>query len=215
MKKIRILCYGDSNTWGAIVPGKVHRFDRLDKRFTKLLEELSQGKFEVIEEGFIARTVDTDDIRMPKGNRNGTLTYVPIVCSHDPLDYIVIMLGTNDMKNKFNKSAKDMVSPLKEKYIDYVREDLAETLTNMPKFVIIAPPVIEFDEELYAGAPAKSKAFNEVYGKLAKDNDCLFVDNEGVTLGPDGVHMNANGHKVLARKLYEVIRSDVECSEMR
>ena len=64
MKKIRILCYGDSNTWGAIVPGRIHRFDRLDDRYTKLLERLLGRGFEVIEEGFIARTVDTDDIRL-------------------------------------------------------------------------------------------------------------------------------------------------------
>ena len=168
--------------------------------------------FEVIEEGFIARTVDTDDIRLPKGNRNGTLTFVPIVCSHDPLDYIVIMLGTNDMKDRFDKTANDLVKPLKEKYVDYVRYDLAETLTNHPKFVIIAPPLIEFDEERYAGAKAKSRDFNKVFEKFAKDNDCLFVNNDGVTLGSDGVHMNVNGHKVLAEKLYKVISDDVKSS---
>lgn len=213
MKKKRILCYGDSNTWGAIVPGKIHRFDRLDDRFTKLLEKYSGGGFEVIEEGFIARTVDTDDIRMPKGNRNGTLTYVPIVCSHDPLDYIVIMLGTNDMK--FEKTAEDLVTPLKEKYIDYVRNNLSTVLTSMPKFVIIAPPIIEKNDERYVGAPERSKAFNEVYRKLAEENDCLFVDNEGVTVGVEGVHMNANGHKVLAKKLYEVIKNDVKASKQK
>ena len=212
MKKIRILCYGDSNTWGAIVPGRIHRFDRLDDRYTKLLERLLGRGFEVIEEGFIARTVDTDDIRLPKGNRNGTLTFVPIVCSHDPLDYIVIMLGTNDMKDRFDKTANDLVKPLKEKYVDYVRYDLAETLTNHPKFVIIAPPLIEFDEERYAGAKAKSRDFNKVNEKFAKDNDCLFVNNDGVTLGSDGVHMNVNGHKVLAEKLYKVISDDVKSS---
>ncbi len=212
MKKIRILCYGDSNTWGAIVPGRIHRFDRLDDRYTKLLERLLGRGFEVIEEGFIARTVDTDDIRLPKGNRNGTLTFVPIVCSHDPLDYIVIMLGTNDMKDRFDKTANDLVKPLKEKYVDCVRYDLAETLTNHPKFVIIAPPLIEFDEERYAGAKAKSRDFNKVFEKFAKDNDCLFVNNDGVTLGSDGVHMNVNGHKVLAEKLYKVISDDVKSS---
>ena len=212
MKKIRILCYGDSNTWGAIVPGRIHRFDRLDDRYTKLLERLLGRGFEVIEEGFIARTVDTDDIRLPKGNRNGTLTFVPIVCSHDPLDYIVIMLGTNDMKDRFDKTANDLVKPLKEKYVDYVRYDLAETLPNHPKFVIIAPPLIEFDEERYAGAKAKSRDFNKVFEKFAKDNDCLFVNNDGVTLGSDGVHMNVNGHKVLAEKLYKVISDDVKSS---
>ncbi len=48
MKKIRILCYGDSNTWGAIVPGKIHRFDRLDDRYTKLLEKFSGGDLRLL-----------------------------------------------------------------------------------------------------------------------------------------------------------------------
>lgn len=210
MQKIRIMCYGDSNTWGAIVPGYINPFDRSERRYTKLLQKYFGRKAEVIEEGFIARTADSDDIRAPKGNRNGSITFVQYVCSHDPLDYVVIMLGTNDMKEEFKKSPEDVIRALKKKYIEFMRNDLKEVLTTMPKVVIIAPPVIEELGGKYVGAREKSLRFRLVYEQFAKENNCLFVDNVGVTVGPDGVHMNANGHRVLAKKLYEVIKQDVK-----
>lgn len=209
MTKIRIMCYGDSNTWGAIVPGEMNPFDRNERRYTKLLQKYLGRKAEVIEEGFIARTADSDDIRAPKGNRNGSLTFVQYLCSHDPLDYVVIMLGTNDMKEQFGKFPEDVVSALKKKYVEFMRKDLKDVLTIMPKVVIIAPPVIEGLGGNYVGAREKSLRFSVVYEQFAKENNCLFVDNVGVTVGPDGVHMDTNGHKVLAQKLCKVIKEDI------
>lgn len=208
-EKLRILCYGDSNTWGAIVPGKINRFDRCEERYTKLIQKKLKH-VEVVEEGLIARTAGCDDIRQPKGNRNGALTFVQAIYSHDPLDYITIMLGTNDMKEKFNKTPKDVAKILEEKYIKFVREEVSKEILKTPKFIIIAPPLIETDDDVYKDAKAKSRKFNEVYQKLAEKNYCLFVDNDGVTTGIDGVHMTKEAHKVLADKICKVIKEELK-----
>lgn len=208
-QKIRILCYGDSNTWGAIVPGKKNRFDRCEERYTKLVQKNIKN-VEVMEEGLIARTAGSDDIRPPKGNRNGALTFAQAIYSHDPLDYVAIMLGTNDMKEKFDKTPEDNAMILQEQYINFVREEVSKEILKTPKFIIIAPPLISTKDEVYKGANKKSKSFNKIYKKLAQKNDCLFVDNEGVTTGPDGVHMNTEGHRVLAEKICKVIEENIK-----
>lgn len=93
-----ILCYGDSNTWGYDAEMKF-RFP-VDVRWTGVLAcELGLG-YHVIEEGLNARTTVWDD-PFEEG-KNGKNTIAPILASHCPLDLVIIMLGTNDMKNRFS-----------------------------------------------------------------------------------------------------------------
>lgn len=70
---IRILCYGDSNTWGYI-PGTGKRFDE-NTRWTKRLQTLLGDEYEIIEEGLRGRNVGHDFDFYPRGNLNGSLTF--------------------------------------------------------------------------------------------------------------------------------------------
>ena len=100
MKK-RILCYGDSNTWGYMVTGG--RFPE-DVRWPMRLQMLLGDGYTVIEEGFNGRTTVFDD-PVEGGHKSG-LTYLPpCVMSHSPLDLIIIMLGSNDLKKRFGMTA--------------------------------------------------------------------------------------------------------------
>lgn len=100
MKK-RILCFGDSNTWGYMVTGG--RFDE-DVRWPMRLQTLLGEDFRVIEEGFNGRTCVFDD--PVEGGYKSGLDYLPAcVMSHSPLDLVIIMLGTNDMKKRFGMTA--------------------------------------------------------------------------------------------------------------
>jgi len=205
MKKTRILCYGDSNTYGAIPVGDFNSFKRREERYTKLLQNKLGENFEVIEEGLIGRTAGCDDYKNLRGNRNGQLFFNQCVFSHDPIDYLVIMLGTNDTKKRFNKSIKEIAESIENGYIKNLQETLSTSLITVPKIIIIAPPEIFEIKERFEGAKEKSLKFNEEYEKIALRNNCLFLNNTGVEVGEDGVHISANGHKILAEKLANLI----------
>ena len=203
---VRILCYGDSNTWGAI-PGSAKGRYAENERFPKRLQALLGNEYEVIEEGLRARTTDIDDIKIFKGNRNGFLTFPQLVWTHDPLDYIVLFLGTNDMKDKFNVQAKDSAKNI-EKYIKYFHSHFAKDLGKIPQIIIVAPGEIRgglFDG--FNKAEEKSKHFNSEYEKIAKKHKCLFVDNSGLVAGSDGIHLTKESHEVLANKLAMLIKN--------
>ena len=86
MKK-RILCFGDSNTWGYMTSGG--RFDE-ETRWPMRLEKLLGPEYTVIEEGFNGRTCVFDD-PIEGGYKSG-LTYLPpCVMSHSPLDLVILM----------------------------------------------------------------------------------------------------------------------------
>ena len=91
-----ILCYGDSNTFGTDpIHGGRHPDD---VRWTGVLQKLLGSDYRVIEEGCGGRTtVFEDEISY---GRNGLKMLIPIIASHNPLDLIVVMLGTNDLKKR-------------------------------------------------------------------------------------------------------------------
>ena len=201
----RILCYGDSNTWGATsgdynkrYPGKI--------RFTKQLQILLGRKFKVIEEGFPGRTMCSDDFKDGFGNRNGSYFFGQCVCTHDPLDYVVIMLGTNDLKTEFNKTAEDCAIALKIQYIDVLNTKISEKLSKIPKIIVVAPAKIDAKcWGKFEFAEKKSEHFNEVYKKVALKNNCLFVSNDGLKGGVDDIHLTKESHALLAQKIANVI----------
>ena len=93
----RILCIGDSNTWGYI-PGSGERYEK-NVRWTGKLAQMLGENYEVIEEGMNGRTTAFTDKIEPG---TAALDYLyPCLISQFPLDYIIVMLGTNDTKTRY------------------------------------------------------------------------------------------------------------------
>ena len=90
----RILCYGDSNTWG-FTPGTGVRYDT-DTRWTAVAQKELGEHYTIIEEGLNARTTVYPHPRSI--GRNGRDFLVPCLISQKPLDLVVLMLGTNDLQ---------------------------------------------------------------------------------------------------------------------
>jgi lysophospholipase L1-like esterase len=117
----RIMCFGDSLTWGwnPIESGiPIERYSK-EKRWTGILASELGPEFEVLEEGLSGRTTNLDD---PTDPRLNGANYLPsALASHLPLDLVVLMLGTNDTKSYFHRSpfeiAAAISSVLREKYI--------------------------------------------------------------------------------------------------
>ncbi len=101
---VRILVYGDSNSWGYLDDESGHRFP--DRWPVVMAQNLRQAGIEVdlVEECLPGRTTDIDD---PQEGAwcNGRTPLRAILLSQQPVDHILIMLGTNDMKARFGRDA--------------------------------------------------------------------------------------------------------------
>lgn len=199
-----ILCYGDSNTHGQI-PATYRRYPA-NIRWTGILQELMGDSYYVIEEGMGGRTVDLDEPDSP--GRNGYDYFLPCLSSHQPLDFVIIMLGTNDLKVRFDRSAADAVQGL-GKYIEAVKKYKARVLLVSP--LILNPESPEwsfygencFDEE----SARKSKEFVGELGNLANEKGCDFMAASTVVEpGVDGIHMDEVAHKAFAEAIAANLR---------
>ncbi len=101
----RILCFGDSHVWGYIPNTNHERFSDKE-RFPKLLQKSLGSNYEIIEEGLNSRTLVSEDKRPNKEGRNGNIYLIPCLDSHDPLDLVILMLGTNELKHEFNNAPR-------------------------------------------------------------------------------------------------------------
>ena len=201
-----VLCYGDSNTWG-YDPATRTRY-RSHVRWTGVLATRLGADYRVVEEGLNGRTTRWDD--PIETGRNG-LTYLrPCIESHQPLDVIVIMLGTNDLKSRFDLSASDIAQSA---------ADLAEMAwrwAHAPdgshvSVLLVAPPatstLTEFDQ-MFDGAHEKSWQFSRYYRLAAGRRQLPFFDAGEVIVSSqkDGIHFDPEEH----RKLGEALADEVQ-----
>lgn len=206
---IRVLCYGDSNTWGYISGTNHERY--INDRWTKIVQNNLKDKIEVIEEGLSGRTLISDDEREGKEGKNGYNYLLPCLDTHDPIDLVVLMLGTNELKESYNKTAEEVGNILEEYFVKTIlKRNLY--LSNNLKLLIIAPAVVKENNEYYKeddkykGAEEKSKKLNDIYKDIAKRNDCYFIDNKDLETGIDGIHLTKESHKLLANKITKKIK---------
>lgn len=211
MDEIRILCYGDSNTWGYI-SGSDHKRYGNKERWTKLLAELLGDEFEIIEEGLNSRTLISNDTRPGKEGKNGYEYLTPCLDTHDPIHLVILMLGTNELKSVYNKTAEQIGNMLEEYFVKTILNRKSQIGNNYPKLLLVTPPVVNENTEYckqkdkYLGAMQKSKELNLIYKNIAKKYDCYFLGNEELTTGIDGVHLTKESHRKLAEMLNIKIR---------
>lgn len=127
-----ILCYGDSNTYG-LIPGTKDRYPR-DIRWTGIIQERLRHKgYNIIEEGLCGRTTVFDDEL--RNGRRGDIFLPLLLESHQPLDVVILMLGTNDCKSYYKASAKVIGRGI-EKLIHQIRAN------NININILLISPII-------------------------------------------------------------------------
>lgn len=201
MKK-RIMCFGDSNTWGA-VPGDSTRYGE-DVRWTGVLQrELGDG-YTVIEEGCNGRTSVHDDV--VEGRLSGVKYFAPCCDSQSPLDLIIIMLGTNDLKARFAVNPRTIAFGF-NRYLD------ALAITPMdgqkPQVLLVSPILIDasyqdhplFHDMFGEDAVERSEQLAAAYKEVADANGWEFLNaaEYGKASVKDGVHMEAEYHEKLGK----------------
>jgi lysophospholipase L1-like esterase len=200
-----VLCYGDSNTWGSI-PGSKERHPR-DVRWTGILQKLLGDAYYVIEEGNNGRTTVWDD--PVEGDKNGKTYLMPCLWSHRPVDLVVLMLGTNDLKMRFSVPASDIARSVGI-LAKIILKSEAGPQAGAPKLLIIAPPrLAKLTEyaDMFEGGTEKSKLLGKYYEKIAIDLNVPFFDADTVvtTSDKDGIHWEASEHAKFAQALYKII----------
>lgn len=207
-----ILCYGDSNTWGAIPGGG--RFARLprEKRWTGRLEAALGGKYRVIEEGCNGRTTVLDD--HAADGRNGLKTSVAILESHRPLGLIIVMLGTNDLKRRYCMSPTDIAAGLRRLVKAMQAYPCGNTEKARVPMLLIAPaPILhgvsQFWEGMYAEeSVGDSEQLGALYAGVAKECGCAFLDAGSVARASksDALHLDEAAHERLAMAIETKVR---------
>lgn len=199
---INIMCYGDSNTWGHN-PADCTRFDE-NTRWTKCLSRMLGERFNVTEEGLCGRTTVFDDSY--SNGRNGLKFFVPCMQSHQPLDLIIIMLGTNDMQRQYNVYPKDIARGVRE-IVKCAQNSVYNELYPPAKILIISPVHIEksimagyFDEMFGEESVEKSVRLAAALENTATELNTYFLDASLYAKASplDGIHMDAESHKSLA-----------------
>ncbi len=204
-----ILAFGDSLTWGFEAgTRKRHPFEM---RWPNALAAGLHGKARVLEEGMNGRTTVFPD-PTNEAERNGAVALPMLLTTHQPLDLVIMMLGTNDIKYANRCRAFDAAMGMTRlieitKKLGYV-EGIAP-----PQILIMSPPNLvptkdEWFNDLWGHAIEESKLFAKHYASVAQEQGVHFFDAGAVAKADptDGGHLDAASTKRLGEALVPVVK---------
>ena len=213
----RIVCYGDSNTWG-FKPVKEclenwnMRFDE-NTRWTGRLQNMLGGDYKVLEEGLNGRTSCFDDPQ--DDNRNGLKYINTCMLSNMPVDMVIIMLGTNDIKSFFPYTPYVVANGV-GRIVDEVRKADYGVGGKIPEVLVVSPIAINEDAvkgwiggEFGMDSVEKNAKLPGYLKKLAENRGVHFFDIGAYVTADsaDGIHMNEDGHKIMAEKMFAQVKA--------
>ena len=213
METYRILCFGDSLTWG---------FDPVTRtrlpegvRWPGVLQGLLGPGYRVIEEAQSGRTIATED--PAEGEKNGLRYVIPCIESQSPVDLMIVMLGGNDLKRKFSYAAIDIAGEM-QIFLEKVQAHNRFRMEDRMKLLLISPPRIgegaedPWLEDLFDFERARrvSGELAGWYAQLAELYGCLYLDGAQIVKASavDGVHLDPSGHEGLAQAVYEKLKKE-------
>lgn len=213
--KPHIICLGDSNTHGYCADpadcadGALQRFNE-DERWTKLLQKALGEDVLVVEEGLSGRTTVFSD---PLHEAMDALQYIyPCLKSHEPVSLLIIMLGTNDTKERLGANAACIALGMER----LVRKAMTVDCWGpggKPNILIVSPPPIQRGmEDSDVGAPMgkgcveKSQELARYYQATAKLLGVHFLDAAGCEFNQiDYMHLTRKGHAQLSERLAALV----------
>lgn len=206
-----ILCYGDSNTYG-YNPSNGLRYPE-NIRWTGRLKALLGNEYQIIEEGCNGRTTIFDD--PAEGWKNGLSYLRPCLNSHKPVDLVILMLGSNDLKEIFHASAKQ-IAEAAGMLADVILSFTKEKQGYKPQIILVSPPEIgegilnsPFSHSFSKSAVSRSREFPLYYQEAAKRYQCIFFNaaEHIKPSGEDSLHLTPEAHAKLAEELCKAVKS--------
>ena len=208
-----ILCYGDSNTWGTNPKDWTRYSHRI--RWPMVLKELLDDGYMgydppywVVEEGLGGRTTCRED--PVEGDKNGLRQLPPILESHKPIDIVVVMLGTNDLKIRYSPCAYDIAWGV-GRLVSLIKDSKTGPDGISPKVLVICPPPV-IDTPVLKGILGDcvelSRQLPPIYHQFASENGAEFLDAGTIinSSPSDGVHLEVEEHRKLAEAIAEKIK---------
>lgn len=210
-----ILCYGDSNTWGHNPqPENGDMRYPEGQRWPGILQEKLLGKAKILEEGLCGRTIMFEDPVAPY--RHGGQYLGCALQTHQPLDLVILMLGTNDVRHIFTPSVKEIAMGM-QNLVKKIKNADDYYNGKVPAVLVIAPAPVRneictsefygmYDEE----SVKKSKQLFEAYSRVLEGMEQVEVIDAGAVAEvslEDCIHLSKKGHTDLAEAVYQnVIR---------
>ena len=208
MKK-HIVCFGDSNTHGycadpADCADGGNRFNE-DERWTCLLQKALGDEYLVLEEGLSGRTtVFTDPLHESMA---GVDVAYSTLMTHEPVDLVIIMLGTNDTKERFGANAPAIAVGMERLLLKCKSLDCWGG--KSPNFLVVCPPPLGagfHDEVMGNGCVEKSLALPPYLEAVALRNGAAYMNAADCEFNAvDFTHLSRRGHAQLAAKLVELV----------
>jgi len=213
----RILCYGDSNTWGYI-PGTIRERYEPDVRWTGVAQKLLGSDYLLIEEGLNGRTTVYDNPCKPW--ENGMDMLPGMLITQKPLDLAIFMLGTNDLWQKDAFAAAEGMRALLERTYEMHKPFRAKPYTIFngdPRILVVSPILVHevlnaHDGEHHRKAAEESKKFARLYKQVSAEMETEFMD-AALYAQPspvDGIHMDPDSHRRLGEAMAQKIRELLE-----
>ena len=204
-----ILCYGDSNPWG-FNPATRDRYEP-DIRWPGVLRAELGPDFSIVEEGLCGRTTVWED---PIENHMSGADYlIPCLQTHRPVDLVIIMLGTNDLKYRFHVGASDIARSVAR---------LAEIIGDShcgpgqegtsPKVLAACPaPILEVEafSDMFRGGAWKSRRFRAEFGRAGAERGfpVFYVEDVASSSPIDGIHLEREAHAAIGRAIAPEVRA--------
>lgn len=201
----RIVCFGDSNTYGQS-PVDGSRYGE-GVRWPGVLDNLLGDGFEVVNEGKNGRTIAFDDPYIE--GCNGLKDIGSCLERNDPVDLLIIMLGTNDLKVYF-ESTPQMIADNLRNMCELVRE------RTDAKLLLVSPMLlgdqIEFSPlHLEFGREQVDYSFELApqIEKVAEETGSEFIDLAVVAMSSDVdcLHLMPEEHAKVAQAMQEKVLS--------
>ena len=204
-----ILAYGDSLTWGFDAIGRDRHV--LEDRWPSVLAAVLGPDIHVVADGLNGRSTAYDDWTADC-DRNAARTLPTALHAHAPLDLVILMLGTNDMKTQVAGSAVAAARGMR-RLIELVDRHAWPFPYDTPQILIVSPPpIVETADPdfaaLYAGAREQSAMLASFYADLADETGVGFFDAGAVAQSSsvDGVHLDAANTAAIGRGIAPIAR---------
>jgi lysophospholipase L1-like esterase len=185
------------------------RFD-IHTRWAGVLRDGLGADYWINEEGLGGRTTVWDDPLSP--NRNGYTYLLPCLESHQPIDLVILMLGTNDLKHRFGKSAYDIASGAGF-LVDSIRVTPTGPDGAAPQVLLMCPPpttavIPNLLADDFAGGAEKSRELAPHYYEVAEYYGVYYLNaGDVIESSPvDGIHFDADQHHKLGEAVAEKVR---------
>jgi lysophospholipase L1-like esterase len=223
-RPLRVLAFGDSNTWGFVSDPDTGHPSRLTdaERWPGVLQATLGSGAQVLVDAIPGRRTDRDaDADMPivdsvaPSALNGLKHAEPAGLSQAPLDLVIIMLGTNDLAIVPPRPVDEIAHACVRVAQALVRGATAFTPDRVPQVLLVCPPPLGGDGTASPEMPrwptiwhASRELFAALEGVARKQGMHAFDGGSATpTSGPDRVHLDVDDHHRLGLAIAQRVRS--------